>query len=832
MLYEAIADFEPEGPQEIRIQVGDKFRKVKDVGNGWVIGTNNSTNETGVFPASYVQKVETFTTNIIRRLTKAKSRRNQERSDVDNGQIDRPTLEPDVAAIPMRDLKPGMETDSEIDDSDRPDDTDNDMVIEQEDDFSDHGDDKTEEAREKRLDQIKNFADQLFSSDRNQFTWQKSVFGAAMGILSGVGLFFLLAYGYSIALDIAGYATLGCTLLFCIGLASSVHCRCIGLLMVPSLASARGRALLLTIIISILLSGPIQNISNNAKEVSAAMACSMGVIYNQSESLKNQLQEPINQAADQIEENTKGLRDIGNAIESAFGPIASAINAIDSGAQDAKAVLNAASVECKRLFTDAYTSCVSEISNAKTKCVSTLGSLGLKRKRRDTANQLKEFMLEHKHVTLALLMKGEHHRFKRGLTDVCNILDVTGVCEVVNIGSVACSPVEALDSAANAIAREVEKGVQEIESWFAFDVIKELGLSGLANATKTPREFIDEVDSSLNNNIDWVQFGVTLLTNLLALSLVLLFIQSFVYLKYYISRDEYNNIYITSAFKAFDKERETKGESFILPLRKREKRMYTDTKSLKMSPAELRSSTVGIIQVILHMIFAFLIVFFDYILYYCVYLINRYGRVNIELTGQSSILLQITGTGEIAKVMRSFITGINLYNVYDADFNVTSCLPNPAEPNFNLFYAYAVVYSLAIIAVLSQSYSLRLRRKICAYYYPEQEVERTIYLHRKIRHDRKTHQLQLKQHLRSMKKERRMTQKSNSKTPFAGIFGKKKTESRICLNCGSNEGPNLKIVTCTNPTCSADYCETCMQEIGEKCHLCGGEVNSKPDIDC
>ncbi|OWF55803.1 DC-STAMP domain-containing protein 2-like [Mizuhopecten yessoensis] len=827
MSHEAIADFEPEGQQEIRLQVGDKFRKVKDVGNGWAIGTNSRTNETGVFPASYVQKVEGFTTNIIRRLTKSRSRRNQEPIDTEKSQVDRPTLEPDAAVMKMHDMKTHMETDTEEDDSDSPDDfdTENDMISDDENDRSMHGEEKPDEAREKRLNQIKNFADQLFSSERNQFAWQKSVFGIIMGVVSGVGLFFLLGYGYSIRLDIAGYITLGCTLLFCLGLALSVHCRCIGLLMLPSLATARGRALLLTIIVSILLSGPIQNISNNAKEVSAAMACSMSVIYNQSDSLKTQLQEPINQAADQIEENTKGLRDIGNAIETAFGPISSAINAIDSGAQDAKAALNAASVECKRLFSGAYTSCVTEINNAKTKCVSTLGSLGLNRKRRDTVKQLKEFMLEHKHITLALLMKGEHKRFKRGLTDVCNILDVSGICQVVNIGSVACAPVEALDSAANGIAKEVQKGVNEIESWFAFDVIKELGLSGLANATKTPREFIDEVDASLNYNIDWVQFGVTLLTNLLALTLVLLLIQSFVYLKSYISQDEYNNVYITTAFKAYDKERETNGESFILPLKKREKRGYTDTKSLKLSPTEVRNSTAGMIQIILHMIFAFLIVFFDYILYYCVYLINRYGRVNIELSGQSSILLEITGTGQVAKLMRSLITGINLNNVYDADFNVTSCLPNPTEPNFNLFYAYAVVYTLAIVAVLSQSYSLRLKRKICAYYYPEQEVERTVYLHRKIRHDRKTHQLQLKQHLRSMKKEKRMSKKYDSKIPFADRFRKKKLELRTCLNCGSNEGKNLKMVTCSNATCSADYCETCMVEMGEKCHLCGGGVN-------
>lgn len=400
------------------------------------------------------------------------------------------------------------------------------------------------------------------------------------------------------------------------------------------------------------------------------------------------------------------------------------------------------------------------------------------------------------------------------------------MCQVLNVGSVVCAPVEALDSAANTIATNVKKGLDELKSWFAFDVIKELGLTGLANATKSAAEFISEVNTEISGNINWVDFGVTLLTNLLAVTLLLLFLQSFIYLKYYISRDSYNNVYITSAFKAYDKERQTNGESFILPLKKKEKRMYTDTKTVKMSVAEVRNSVVGFLQILLHMVFALVIVGFDYILYYCIYLVHRYGDVTIELTGQNSILLEITGTGEIAQLIRKLITGINLNNKYEADFNVTACLPTPHVPNANLFYAYAVMYILTIMAVLLQSYGLRLRRKICSYYYPEQEHARMLFLHKKIRHDRKTHQRQLKQHMRSIKKEKEMKQKekSESKLPFANKFAKKQ-DVKMCLNCGTNSGGTLQFVTCSDTTCEADYCENCINELGEKCTICGGSVS-------
>ena len=124
--------------------------------------------------------------------------------------------------------------------------------------------------------------------------------------------------------------------------------------------------------------------------------------------------------------------------------------------------------------------------------------------------------------------------------------------------------------------------------------------------------------------------------------------------------------------------------------------------------------------------------------------------------------------------------------------------------------------------VFLQAYSIRLKQKICGYYYPEMERERILYLHRRIRHKRKAFKMRLKEMNASMKKEQRVNEElaASSKVvkilPFTKRFFK--GELKNCLNCGSNEDEALKFLSC--PICGADYCETCYEDLKQVCALC------------
>ena len=134
----------------------------------------------------------------------------------------------------------------------------------------------------------------------------------------------------------AGYTALVFILPICLALALSTHMRCIILIMVPTLFTGKGRAVFMTIIFAMLLSGPVVNIAYNAQQASESMACTQELIYNQTQILRRQLEEPIRQIEQHILKGLSNLKDISNTIKNAIKPVEDGINTFVNG-------LNAAS---------------------------------------------------------------------------------------------------------------------------------------------------------------------------------------------------------------------------------------------------------------------------------------------------------------------------------------------------------------------------------------------------------------------------------------------------------------------------------------------------------
>lgn len=55
-IVEALYDFNPESPEEVRLRKGDKIRVIEKTDPNWWTGVNLSTNEQGVFPHNYIKK--------------------------------------------------------------------------------------------------------------------------------------------------------------------------------------------------------------------------------------------------------------------------------------------------------------------------------------------------------------------------------------------------------------------------------------------------------------------------------------------------------------------------------------------------------------------------------------------------------------------------------------------------------------------------------------------------------------------------------------------------------------------------------------------------------
>ena len=94
-----------------------------------------------------------------------------------------------------------------------------------------------------------------------------------------------------------------------IGTASifSVHTRCIMMLIMPGIVTGRGRGFLLTVVVGLLIEGPINSINYNIKQITESTVCMYKSMKNIACQLSDQIQETINYTASILKESQQKM---------------------------------------------------------------------------------------------------------------------------------------------------------------------------------------------------------------------------------------------------------------------------------------------------------------------------------------------------------------------------------------------------------------------------------------------------------------------------------------------------------------------------------------------
>ena len=175
----------------------------------------------------------------------------------------------------------------------------------------------------------------LFFSGRSDEPCIKAIFGVICGITGGAMLFCLLTFSFKYPYNRAAWITLAFTIILILGLVFSSFFRCMILMALPNLFTGRGRALLMTVIIAVIIAGPFVNITQNFEEVSTSLACITEMAKDASQALKNQLEEPFRQIYLQIKETVKKLNSALKVIEDALEPIIGILTKLQDGFETA-----------------------------------------------------------------------------------------------------------------------------------------------------------------------------------------------------------------------------------------------------------------------------------------------------------------------------------------------------------------------------------------------------------------------------------------------------------------------------------------------------------------
>lgn len=412
-------------------------------------------------------------------------------------------------------------------------------------------------------------------------------------------------------------------------------------------------------------------------------------------------------------------------------------------------------------------------------------------------------------------------RFRRGaVSAICEVVNVAGtVCAPLKLTSGICNPLETISDALDFIGSGLNALYETIKNAFYFNIIKKWYLIGLNDVSKTAAAMVAEIASYFSFHSYIIYTSLSFLTKWTSLLLILMLLQSALYLQHYLTQIDFDNNYISLNFRRFDRDCRRLGRPSALPLQKNETSQYISTATIALNGTEIKKSVLSILQLLLNMIFYAVVVFFDYVFYYVVYLVHTYGNVHIDFSGSINIYFAITGDGWIANLLQGLISGINIKDNYYTQYNVTQCLPYPSYPDTNNFYLLLALIGGVLATILLQSYCYRLKRALCGFFYKKREEERIRYLHTKILHHRKFKLQQMKFRLKNSKQERD-AQQTLAKLPLIGKIFHNKGHKRSCLHCGVLDDDAPHFYTCSRTSCYADYCENCFNEMGKQCLLC------------
>lgn len=126
--------------------------------------------------------------------------------------------------------------------------------------------------------------------------------------------------------------------------------------------------------------------------------------------------------------------------------------------------------------------------------------------------------------------------------------------------------------------------------------------------------------------------------------------------------------------------------------------------------------------------------------------------------------------------------------------------------------------------IYNQVYVHRLKRVICAYFYPKREKNRILYIYNKLLKSRRGIFDDIKKNVMEKLRHRHLIQQK--RTCMQNIFLNHPTLRKICsfkcvhLKCFICNDYFQELAQCPELLCSVIFCKDCWEDIGRKCLVC------------
>ncbi|XP_071942429.1 DC-STAMP domain-containing protein 2-like [Antedon mediterranea] len=638
-------------------------------------------------------------------------------------------------------------------------------------------------------------------------TYEYEAISNVIGFITGCFMVYIFYYIFVFGKDYEPYFALAVTTVMggvmSFGMAFSKDVRCIVLLTVPQLFSSKGRSILMAYGFLLVMAGPMANLTENMDIASQSQLCSGQLAANQTRELFEMATAPlaglasrsfpisklqtINIIFDRLTQTVDDVKKVTDKIAESFRALNKALSSIGGIMNDVHKWLKDIVTRCNDKFGKPERACLNAIYKGKKNCE-------------------KKFRLKF----------------------MCKIVNIAKpICNLLRVGKLLCYiPGKVMSYASTkttGMVNEIkDEFYVEIKLKHSFTMDNTLSRS-VGNITGG---MIDEIKSRTKQ----FRFVLRIINQLLTLTFIWLFVKAAMYRKKYLTKDKFDNWYITPDFFKIEERRKALFKETIFPLKWKESFNYVQPTSFRMAKPEKRKLSIGLVIWCTHALYTGMIIGTDSFIFWFLTVIRKHASIKIQLDAPAPFKVRVEGDGLIANIYRRLIDSFEALNEENVTLDVTKCLPEPVPPNYGSYETIVIVFACTLIMVVTEAYGLRLRRVVTSWYYPQRERQRVVWLYNSILKKRGGFLKYLRKQMKAKFDPTADIEKisivdriaARSKFwrkifKFMGLKSKK-----YCVGCAKpgKKKDKKNFRHCDNPNCKSCYCLECMADLNNMCLLC------------
>ncbi|XP_062549952.1 DC-STAMP domain-containing protein 2 isoform X2 [Armigeres subalbatus] len=624
----------------------------------------------------------------------------------------------------------------------------------------------------------------------------KIVLGLIIGLFQTVALFLVLYYQFDVSRRTTCIVTAISGTLFTIQSCRSSDFQCVTLLMVPQILSKRGRTASVAYAFVLTMNGPARNTIANVDVLGQALSCSQ-------DRLKAAVQDALQALKAPFLAMKRTIKMILSEVEKAFMKVQRVLmdvmrlvklHTIKAGYEW---LANIAAV-CNKKNGTPFDQCIRALESAVEDCKQKLGPM--------------DFMCEVTHVAKV----------------VCYSVKVVDlICELIDFAS---------SYIVDEIERRLEKFIHDIQVMFFVEVDFDHSFEFKTNFSKNYSEIATDITKEIKHRSRYIFTILNIFTIVSSLFLICVVIRAVRYKMKYLTRDRFDNVYISRDFIAIDEHRRSLNMDTILPLTRKERNRYIRLTSLSLIRKEKIRIARNALFLFISTIHILGLIATDYCLYWLLALIQR---IYLRLGGIEKppmVTLEVGGFGIVADLYRGIVRAFEpVVKQVDA-LNPARCAPDPKVPNFGRYVQIGLLLLFCWICIVMEPYGLRVRQLVMRAYFPDRAKERASWLYNDILLKRESFVKILRRQLGMKKgdsKPKRLIDIIRAKTNRIWICRKilgTSGSGKYCIFCGERTDEN-EAVSCIRPGCGGIYCYECFLEIENVCTICSEPIDPSDQSD-